>query len=126
MEWVAAEGGIPTIEKRNEAKAKLLYDTIDAGGYYSCPVEKASRSCMNVVFRVAGGEAMEKKFAQEAAAAGLVGTAGHRSVGGMRVSLYNAVTLEAVQALTSFMREFQRTPAQVPAAAALNAAPRPP
>ena len=110
MEWMEAEGGIQAIEKRNEAKAKLLYDTIDAGGFYSCPVEKASRSRMNVVFRVAGGdEALEKKFGEEAAAAGLVGTPGHRSVGGMRVSLYNAVTLEAVQALTSFMREFQRT-----------------
>jgi phosphoserine aminotransferase len=110
MEWMEAEGGIGAIGKRNEAKAKLLYDTIDAGGYYSCPVEQASRSRMNVVFRVAGGnEAIEKKFAEEAAAAGLVGTPGHRSVGGMRVSLYNAVTLEAVQALTSFMREFQRT-----------------
>jgi phosphoserine aminotransferase len=110
MEWIAAEGGISAIEKRNEAKAKLLYDTIDAGGYYSCPVEKASRSRMNVVFRIAGGdEALEKGFAEEAAKAGLMGTAGHRSVGGMRVSLYNAVTLEAVQALTSFMREFQRT-----------------
>jgi phosphoserine aminotransferase len=110
MEWIAAEGGISAIEKRNEAKAKLLYDTIDASGYYSCPVEKSSRSRMNVVFRVAGGdEAVEKKFAQEAATAGFAGTAGHRSVGGMRVSLYNAVTLEAVQALTTFMREFQRT-----------------
>ncbi len=109
MEWIAAEGGISAIEKRNEAKAKLLYDTIDASGYYSCPVEKASRSRMNVVFRIASGnEAIEKKFAEEAAKAGLVGTPGHRSVGGMRVSLYNAVTLEAVQALTSFMREFQR------------------
>ena len=110
MEWMEAEGGISAIEKRNEAKAKLLYDTIDAGGYYSCPVEKASRSCMNVVFRVAGGdEVIEKKFAEEAAAAGLVGIPGHRSIGGMRVSLYNAVTLEAVQALVGFMREFQRT-----------------
>jgi phosphoserine aminotransferase len=110
MEWMEAEGGIGAIEKRNEAKAKLLYDTIDASGYYSCPVEKVSRSRMNVVFRVAGSnEGAEKKFAEEAAAAGLVGTPGHRSVGGMRVSLYNAVTLEAVQALTSFMREFQRT-----------------
>jgi phosphoserine aminotransferase len=64
---------------------------------------------MNVVFRIAGGnEAIEKTFAGEAAKAGLVGTPGHRSVGGMRVSLYNAVTLEAVQTLTSFMREFQR------------------
>ena len=110
MEWMEAEGGITAIEKRNEAKAKLLYDTIDASGYYSCPVEKASRSRMNVVFRVAGGdEAIERKFAEEAAAAGLVGIPGHRSVGGMRVSLYNAVTVEAVQALTSFMLEFQRT-----------------
>jgi len=65
---------------------------------------------MNVVFRVAGGdEAIEKQFAEEAAKAGLVGTPGHRSVGGMRVSLYNAVGLDAVQALTGFMREFQRT-----------------
>src|SRR5258706_6676558 len=110
MEWMDAEGGISAIEKRNEAKAKLLYDTIDAGGYYSCPVEKASRSRMNVVFRVAGGdEAIEKQFAEQAAAAGLVGTPGHRSVGGMRVSLYNAVGLDAVQALTGFMLEFQRT-----------------
>jgi phosphoserine aminotransferase len=65
---------------------------------------------MNVVFRVAAGdEAKEKKFAKDAEAAGMVGTPGHRSVGGMRVSLYNAVTSEAVQALTGFMREFQRT-----------------
>jgi phosphoserine aminotransferase len=111
MEWIEAEGGILAIEKRNEAKAKLLYDTIEgSGGYYSCPVEKSSRSKMNVVFRVAAGnEIIEKQFAKEAEAAGLVGTPGHRSVGGMRVSLYNAVTLEAVQALTGFMREFHRT-----------------
>ncbi len=111
MEWIEAEGGITAIEKRNEAKAELLYDAIDSsGGYYVCPVEKASRSRMNVVFRVGGGdEAKEKKFGKEAEAAGIVGTPGHRSVGGMRVSLYNAVTPEAVQALTGFMREFQRT-----------------
>ncbi len=111
MEWIEAEGGITAIEKRNEAKAKLLYATIDSSsGYYTCPVEKSSRSRMNVVFRVGGGdEAKEKTFAKEAEAAGIVGTPGHRSVGGMRVSLYNAVTLEAVQTLVSFMREFQRT-----------------
>jgi len=110
MEWIEAEGGITAIEKRNEAKAKMLYDAIDSsGGYYVCPVEKASRSRMNVVFRVAGGdEAKEKKFGKDAEAAGIVGTPGHRSVGGMRVSLYNAVTPEAVQALTGFMQEFQR------------------
>jgi phosphoserine aminotransferase len=110
LEWIASEGGIPGIEKRNERKAKLLYDTIESsGGFYSCPVEKASRSNMNVVFRVAGGDdAIEKNFAAEAAAARLVGTPGHRSVGGMRVSLYNAVTQEAVEALSTFMREFHR------------------
>jgi phosphoserine aminotransferase len=111
MDWMDAEGGLTAIEKRNEAKAKLLYDAIDSSaGYYSCPVEKASRSRMNVVFRVANGnEAIEKQFAKEAESAGLVGTPGHRSVGGMRVSLYNAVTPESVQALVAFMREFQRT-----------------
>src|SRR5262249_29500924 len=84
MDWITAEGGIAGIERRHEAKAKLLYDTIDSsGGYFVCPVEKASRSRMNVVFRVAAGdEAKEKKFAKEAEAAGLVGTPGHRSVGG--------------------------------------------
>jgi phosphoserine aminotransferase len=110
LEWVEAEGGLPAVEKRNEAKSRMLYDAIDTSGLYTCPVEKESRSKMNVVFRVAGGdEAAEKKFAQEAAAAGIVGTPGHRSVGGMRVSLYNAVTLEAVENLVSFMGEFQRT-----------------
>jgi phosphoserine aminotransferase len=129
MEWIEAEGGAAAIEKRNEAKAKLLYDAIDSSrGFYTCPVEKSSRSKMSVVFLVSGGAgrsavaqdvdrfavaqdnvAIEKKFAEEAAAAGIVGIAGHRSVGGMRVSLYNAVTLEAVEALISFLREFRRT-----------------
>jgi phosphoserine aminotransferase len=111
MDWIANEGGITAIETRNEAKAKLLYDTIDSSnGYYGCPVERASRSRMNVVFRVGGGdEAKEKTFAKEAEAAGIVGTPGHRSIGGMRVSLYNAVAPEAVKALVDFMREFQRT-----------------
>jgi phosphoserine aminotransferase len=111
MEWIEAEGGITAIEKRNNTKAKLLYDTIESSkGFYRCPVEAASRSKMNVVFRVAGGnEDIEKQFGVEAAAAGLVGTPGHRSVGGMRVSLYNAVTVGAVEALTCFMNEFQRT-----------------
>src|SRR5713101_5194868 len=111
LEWIESEGGVLGMEKRNAAKAGLLYDTIESsGGFYSCPVEKASRSKMNVVFRVGGGDdSIEKKFAAEAAAAGLAGTPGHRSVGGMRVSLYNAVEPAAVEALTSFMREFQRT-----------------
>jgi len=120
LEWIESEGGILGMAKRNESKAGQLYNTIESsGGFYSCPVEKSSRSQMNVVFRVGGGagrsaappnmEALEKHFAARAAEAGLVGTPGHRSVGGMRVSLYNAVEPAAVEALTSFMREFQRT-----------------
>ncbi|HLV96989.1 MAG TPA: 3-phosphoserine/phosphohydroxythreonine transaminase [Candidatus Acidoferrales bacterium] len=109
LEWIEAEGGVSAIEKRNEAKAKLLYDAIEASPLYSCPVERDSRSRMNVVFRVAGGDAeTEKRFVAKAAEAGMVGVAGHRSVGGMRVSLYNAVPLDAVEALLSFMREFER------------------
>jgi len=110
LEWIDSNGGVTAIEKRNEAKAKLLYDAIDgSGGYYNCPVEKGDRSKMNVVFRVAGGdEAAEKKFAKEAEAAGLIGIKGHRSVGGMRASIYNAVPAEAVESFVSFMREFER------------------
>jgi phosphoserine aminotransferase len=109
QDWIDAEGGVEGIGKRNDAKAKLLYDAIDATPFYNCPVEKESRSKMNVVFRVAGGnEEIEKKFAKEGEAAGLIGIKGHRSVGGMRASIYNAVPPEAVQALVSFMHEFAR------------------
>ena len=110
LEWLESSGGIAAMEQRNNAKAQLLYELLDEGKFYSGPVEKSSRSKMNVVFRVAGGdETIEKDFAKQAEAAALVGTPGHRSVGGMRVSLYNAVTIDAVEALTSFMREFQRS-----------------
>ena len=109
LEWIEGMGGVAAIEKHNVAKAKLLYDAIDASGYYRCPVAKDSRSKMNAIFRVAGGdEAVENKFAKEAESAGLVGVKGHRSVGGMRISLYNAVGIEAVESLVSFMREFER------------------
>lgn len=109
VDWIGSQGGAAGMEKINSAKAKLLYDALDSSGYYKCPVEKESRSKMNIVFRVAGGdEAVEKKFAKEAEAAGLVGIKGHRSVGGMRASLYNAVPTQAVEALVSFMRDFER------------------
>jgi phosphoserine aminotransferase len=109
VDWVAQQGGVAGIERMGSAKAKLLYDTIDATGYYKCPVEKESRSRMNVVFRVAGGdEAVEKRFAKEAETARLIGIKGHRSVGGMRASIYNAVPTAAVESLVSFMREFER------------------
>src|SRR5260370_18195996 len=82
LEWIESEGVIPGIEKRNEAKARLLYDTIESSGsFYSCPVEKSSRSKMNVVFRVAwGDDSIEKQFAVEAASAGFFGTPVHLSV----------------------------------------------
>ena len=104
LEWIEAEGGVAAIEKRNDAKARLLYDAIDAsGGYYMGPIEKDARSKMNVTFRVAGGnEELEKKFANEAAAARLIGLGGHRSVGGMRASIYNAVTLRDCSGLGEF------------------------
>jgi len=110
LDWVESEGGIPAVEKRNAQKAALLYNAVDSsGGYYSCPVEPASRSKMNVVFGIAGGnEAAQKRFIQEATDARIIGIAGHRSVGGMRASLYNAVPIEAVEALVALMREFQR------------------
>jgi phosphoserine aminotransferase len=108
--WIESEGGVTAIEKRNAAKAKVLYDAIDgSGSYYKCPVEAGSRSVMNVVFRVAGGDdAVESKFVKEAEAARIAGVKGHRAVGGMRASIYNAVSLENVETLVSFMREFQR------------------
>jgi phosphoserine aminotransferase len=110
LNWIEAQGGVAAIEKRNAAKAKLLYDTIDgSGGYYRCPVERDSRSVMNVMFRVSGGEeAVESRFVTEAEAAKIAGIKGHRSVGGMRASIYNAVTMETVETLVAFMREFQR------------------
>jgi phosphoserine aminotransferase len=110
LDWIEAEGGAAAIEKKNEAKAQLLYDAIDSsGGFYSGPIEKASRSKMNVTFRIAGGdEAVEKKFAAESGEAKLIGLGGHRSVGGMRASIYNAVPKPSVQTLVSFMKEFQR------------------
>ncbi len=108
MDWMAAEGGVPAMEQRNEAKAGLLYQAIDASGFYYNPVNPADRSRMNVNFRLGGDdEALEKKFAKEAAAAGLSGLKGHRSVGGLRASIYNAMPLAGVEALVAFMREFE-------------------
>jgi len=108
LEWIEGEGGAGALERRNEAKARLLYDAIDSSSLYKCPVEQESRSRMNVVFRLAdGNEELEALFAKEAAAEGIVGIVGHRAVGGMRVSLYNAVAIEAVETLVSFMQQFE-------------------
>jgi phosphoserine aminotransferase len=108
MDWLEAQGGLPAIEQQNEAKANLLYEAIDSTGFYYCPVLKKDRSRMNVVYRIQGNnEALEKKFLEEATAAGFSELKGHRSVGGLRASLYNAQTFEAVNALVDFMKLFE-------------------
>lgn len=99
-------GGVGALERINIAKAKKLYDYIDGSRLYSCPVAKKDRSMMNVVF-VTGNEALDKKFAAEAKAAGLYNLGGHRSIGGMRASIYNAMPMEGVDALIAFMKKFE-------------------
>ncbi|MBP2645062.1 MAG: transporter [Firmicutes bacterium] len=108
LEWVKEQGGVDVIYKRNLEKAALIYDTIDAsGGFYKGHAQPDSRSLMNITFRL-GSEELEKKFLAEAKAAGFVGLNGHRSVGGCRASAYNAVPIEACQALKDFMIKFQK------------------
>jgi phosphoserine aminotransferase len=101
-------GGLAEIERRNRRKAGLLYSTIDENPeFFRAPVEKESRSTMNVVFRLPSEE-LEKRFVAEAAKQHMVGLAGHRSTGGIRASLYNAVPYESVEALVSFMKDFAK------------------
>ena len=103
------QGGLAGVEKLNKQKAELLYNAIDAsGGYYKPHAQKAARSLMNVTFRLPTPE-LEEQFAGAAKKAGLEGLKGHRSVGGMRASIYNAVALESVKALVDFMDEFKRS-----------------
>lgn len=107
FQWLKREGGLAAMEKRNRAKAELLYAAIDSSGFYSNPVARDCRSRMNVPFRLARPE-LEKTFLAESESAGLANLAGHRAVGGMRASLYNAMPIEGVAALVAFMREFER------------------
>ena len=107
FQWIKREGGLAEMARRNQAKAQMLYAAIDASGFYSNPVAPDCRSWMNVPFRIARPE-LDAKFLAEASAAGLACLAGHRAVGGMRASLYNAMPLAGVAALVEFMREFER------------------
>jgi phosphoserine aminotransferase len=107
FQWLKREGGLTEMASRNEAKAAMLYAAIDGSGFYSNPVARSCRSCMNVPFRLARPD-LDKSFLAEAEAAGLANLAGHRAVGGMRASLYNAMPLAGVAALVDFMREFER------------------
>jgi phosphoserine aminotransferase len=106
-EWVESQGGVQSIQKINEKKAGKLYEIIDSSDFWHSPVEIESRSIMNVVWRLQS-EALEEQFLSQAKKAGFVGLKGHRSVGGIRASIYNAVPMESVDALTSFMREFEQ------------------
>ena len=104
-EWILGMGGLEEMKRRNERKASLLYDYLDSQSYYTAPVEPGSRSLMNVTF-VTGDKELDAKFASDAAKAGLVNLKGHRSVGGMRASIYNAMPYEGVEALVAFMKKF--------------------
>ena len=106
-DWTEAQGGVAAIQKLNEKKAATLYAALDSSSFWICPVEKESRSIMNVVWRLSS-EALEDRFVTEAEKEGLFGLRGHRISGGIRASIYNAVPPEAVDALVSFMKEFER------------------
>ena len=101
------QGGLPAIAQHNTRKAEKLYAEIDRTGFYRGTAQKDSRSSMNVTFRLPN-EDLEKQFVKETTAAGLDGLKGHRSVGGMRASIYNAFPEEGVNVLVEFMREFER------------------
>ncbi len=108
FKWLLKKGGVKSIQKENEKKAKLLYDFIDSSSFYSNPVDKEYRSIMNVPFLL-DDENADSSFLKKAEIKGLLNLKGHRSVGGMRASIYNATPFEAVEDLVSFMSDFERS-----------------
>jgi phosphoserine aminotransferase len=106
VKWLRAQGGLDAMAQVNERKAAKLYAELDHGGYYRGTAEKASRSLMNVTFRLPSEE-LERLFVKESTDAGLDGLKGHRSVGGMRASIYNALPEAGIDALVSFMQSFE-------------------
>ena len=108
FEWLLEQGGVEAIYQQNLQKATLLYDYIDSSDFYANPVAKDNRSLMNVPFTLTNS-ALDKAFLQQAEAAGLLNLKGHRSVGGMRASIYNAIDVQGVQALIAFMPEFEKS-----------------
>ena len=107
FKWLKKMGGLEVMKARNEEKAKILYDFLDASSLFQGTVVKEDRSLMNVPF-ITGNEELDAKFVKEAAAAGLVNLKGHRSVGGMRASIYNAMPKAGVEALVAFMTQFEK------------------
>jgi phosphoserine aminotransferase len=108
LKWLADQGGLAQMARRNQEKARLLYDVMDASEFYRGHALSEHRSMMNVTFRLPT-EDLEQKFVSDAAAAGMMELKGHRSVGGIRASIYNAMPREGVESLASFMKEFERT-----------------
>lgn len=106
LEWILSNGGLTAMKKHNEAKAAILYDFLDSSKLFRATVEKGSRSLMNVPF-ITGDEELDKKFISEAKAKGFINIKGHRSVGGMRASIYNAMPIEGVEKLVALMKEFE-------------------
>lgn len=106
FKYLKSIGGIAEMERRNKEKAAILYDCIDSSELFSCPVAKEDRSIMNVVFMTGNAE-LDKKFIAEAREKGMINLAGHRSLGGMRASIYNAMPKDGVEALAAFMKEFE-------------------
>ncbi len=106
-DWVLSLGAVAAIQKTNEGKADALYNILDSSGFWRTVADKESRSIMNVVWRLQSEE-LEEKFVSDSKKAGLVGLKGHRSVGGIRASIYNAVPREAVDALVAFMKDFEQ------------------
>ena len=107
LEWLDGKGGVEGMEKLKHGKAALLYDVLDDSRLFTCPAEKGSRSDMNVTFRTGNAE-LDAKFVAEATAAGFVNLKGHRNVGGMRASIYNAMPVEGVEKLADFIRAFDK------------------
>ena len=106
FKWLKRQGGLEAMKKYNEKKAKILYDFLDESRLFKGTVEKKDRSLMNVPF-ITGDEELDAKFVKESQAAGLVNLKGHRTVGGMRASIYNAMPIEGVEALVAFMKKFE-------------------
>jgi len=108
LDWVGSMGGLTAMKEYNTRKAQVLYDVLDSSKLFKAPADKASRSLMNVTFATGNAE-LDDRFVKEAAAQGLTTLKGHRSVGGMRASIYNAMPMEGVEKLAAFMKEFETT-----------------
>jgi phosphoserine aminotransferase len=107
FKMLKAKGGLAAMESANRAKAKLLYDAIDASSFFSSPVARENRSLMNIPFTLKDA-ALDDEFVKAAKARGMVQIKGHRSVGGMRASIYNAMPIEGVEALVALMKDFEK------------------